>query len=847
MAPTADDRTPLHALPADGALAALGAQRQGLSGESAGARRAEAGPNLLPEDPPPSVLALAGRQLRDAMVLLLIGAAALSVALGEFLDAGVILVIVLLNTALGAIQEGRAEAAARGLESLLSPTATVARPGASPAPIDAAELVPGDVVLVRAGDRVPADGRLLDAQRLAIDEAPMTGESVPAEKRAEPPVSPDAPLADRLTMAYCGTTVARGEARLVVSGTGTRTELARIAGAASGAPPATPLQTRLDRLAAVILRGALVICVVLAALSWAHGESLGESVLVGASLAVAAVPEGLPAVVTITLAIGMSRLARRGAIVRRLRAVETLGSASVICTDKTGTLTTGRMAVERMSCVDTERQDGERDLLATALLASSELEDPGEAAIAAAGAAAGVDREAVINGAEVVGGRPFDADRKRMSVVLEDAAGARTAYVKGAPDVLAGRLAEPADGGRLLAESRRWADEGVRVMLVARRRDLQDADEAEEGLEAVGLIGLVDPVREGVGESVALAAAAGVRTIMITGDHPGTARAVARRCGIGARGRNPNVVTGTQLDELSQAELRERIGGVDVFARVVPEHKSRIVDALQRRADVVAMTGDGVNDAPALHAADVGVAIGPGGSDAAKAAADIVLTNNDFSTIVAAIEGGRRIYDNILHFIAFLLAANAGEVLLFALAVLPGLGAPLTIVQILLVNLLTDGLPAVALGVDPGDRGAMARPPRPRGQSLLRPLRGQLIVGGAATGAAAFTAFLIGYAQDAGAGRSMAFTAIVFAQLAYVYTVRGPGPLWSSRRNHALDAAVGLSALVAVAALSVPGLQHAFALSGLDLGMLAIASALALVPTAASETYKWARRRSERC
>jgi Ca2+-transporting ATPase len=352
-------------------------------------------------------------------------------------------------------------------------------------------------------------------------------------------------------------------------------------------------------------------------------------------------------------------------------------------------------------------------------------------------------------------------------------------------------------------------------------------------LDPLGLIGIADPVRDGVPASVAGAEAAGIRTIMITGDHPGTAAAVARHCGIGVRD-DPSVITGSELDGLSQDELRKRIGAIDVFARTVPEHKSRIVDALQHQGEVVAMTGDGVNDAPALRAADVGVAIGYGGSDAAKAAADIVLTDNDFSTIVAAIEGGRRIYDNVLRFISFLLAANAGEVLVFALAVVPGLGAPLTIVQILLVNLLTDGLPAVALGVDPTDRRAMRRPPRPRSQSLLQPLWARLLVGGLATGTAAFAAFLIGNADTYATGQTMAFATVLLAQLAYVYAVRGDEPFWQAGRNRALDAAVGLSALVAGLVLAVEPLAKAFGVVDLGPAQVASALALALVPLIAA-------------
>jgi Ca2+-transporting ATPase len=773
-------------------------------------------------------------------VVLLIAASAVSLALGEWVDAGVIAAIVILNTALGAVQEGRAEAAARAVRALLSPRATVLRDGATEE-VDAADVVPGDVALLSAGDRVPADGRLLQTSRLEVDESMMTGESLPAAKRDEPPARPGAILSERPTAVFSGTTVTRGRGRALVTATGTGTELARIAAAARRPAPTTPLQQRLDHLARQLLRAAIVICFALAVLSWLHGDSIGASLQVGVSLAVAAVPEGLAAVVTITLALGMRRLAARGAIVRRLRAVETLGSTTVICTDKTGTLTTNQMTVAQLLPLG---ESGEPELLAAAVIASEDAHDPGEAAIALAARDYGLRRTELLRELKIVGGEPFDSERKRMSVVVASGDARPTAYVKGAPEVIVPRLADPGAAGYLEAEAQRWSAEGIRLMMVARRADLSEGADPEQLLEALGLIGLVDPVRSGARESVEIARRAGIRTIMITGDHPQTAVAVARACEIAA-GREPAVVIGAELDRISDAELQERIDGIDVLARVVPEHKSRIVAALQARDDVVAMTGDGVNDTPALAAADIGVAMGRGGSDAAIDAAGVVLTDNSFPTLVAAVEGGRRIYANILRFVNFLLAANAGEVLLFALAVLPGLGAPLTVAQILLVNLLTDGLPAVALGADPADPDAMRRPPRPRGEGLLRPLAGRLAVGGVATGGAAFAAFLIGDAHDHAVGQTMAFTTVVFAQLGYVFAVRGDRAFYRAGVNWALNAAVFASALTAVAALAVPSLQDAFSTTALSAPQLTAALALATPPLVASELQKaWGRRRS---
>jgi P-type Ca2+ transporter type 2C len=834
----------LHAVSGDAAARALGTDpATGLRRREVALRQRRFGPNALPEPEPSSAVALVARQFRDALVLLLVGAAVVSLALGELLDGAVIAAIVVVNAALGAVQEGRAETAARAVRTLLAPSAIAIRDGAA-GEIAATELVPGDVVLLNAGDRVPADGRLLEAARLEIDESAMTGESVPAAKRVEPPVRRDAPLAERTTMALSGTTVTRGSARLLVGATGAQTELARIAEAASGPRTVTPLQHRLDGLARTLLRAAIVICLALAALSFAHGESLGTSLLVGVSLAVAAVPEGLAAVVTITLALGMRGLARRGAIVRRLRAVETLGSATVICTDKTGTLTTNRMAVARLLPADAPAGDGEHRLLAAALIASGDFHDPGEAAIAEAAERQGLRREELLAESRVIGGEPFDSERKRMSVVVEDRANGAISYVKGAPEALVPRLGDRGQAARFKGEAHHWAGDAIRVLLVARRRDLEDGADAEAELEPLGLIGLVDPVRDGARSSVETAREAGIRTIMITGDHPGTALAVARACAIGPDSGQPGIVTGPELDRHSDPQLRGRIPGIDVFARVVPEHKSRIVAALQARSEVVAMTGDGVNDAPALSSADIGVAMGRGGSDAAIEAAEIVLTDNSFSTLIGAVEGGRRIYANILRFINFLLGANAGEVLVFAFAVVPGLGAPLTIAQILLVNLLTDGLPAVALGVDPAEEGAMRKPPRPRAQSLLRPLRARLIVGGLATGTAAFAAFLIGTGDGHATGQTMAFTTVLFAQLGYVYAVRGDGPFFRAGRNRALDVAVAVSGLVGGLALALPPLADAFGVVELSAGQLAATLALATLPFIATELLKWGRRRS---
>jgi Ca2+-transporting ATPase len=636
-------------------------------------------------------------------------------------------------------------------------------------------------------------------------------------------------------MAWSGTTVTRGSGSLVATATGPQTEVGRIAIAASGPRPVTPLQRRLDILARGLLRAALVVCAALAGLSYAYGDSLGDSVLVGVSLAVAAVPEGLAAVITVTLAIGMRRLAERGAIVRRLRSVETLGSTTVICTDKTGTLTSGSMAVtELRPAPDAD----ERRLLEAALTASDETGDPMEAAIRRAADDHGVDR---VSG-RVVGGEPFDSTRKRMSVVVDAGGDRRAAFVKGAPEAVLPLLAEPEQATGLERHASESAGHGTRMLMVAERTVLPPGEDPERELRALGLIGLADPPRESARPSVAAARRAGIRTIIITGDHPDTALAVARDCGI-VKGDSAPVATGPELDRMTDEQLRDCVAGVQVFARVVPEHKVRLVEALQAQGEIVAMTGDGVNDAPALTAADIGVAMGRDGSDAAIDAADLVLTDDEYSTIVAAVAGGRTIYRNILHFLQFLLAANAGEVLVFALAIAPGFGPPLTILQILLMNLLTDGLPALALGVDPGDEEPMSRPPRPPSEGPLAPIWRQVVVGGVATGGAAFAAYLVGRGAGDDVAQTMAFTTLVFAQLAYVYAVRGPQLFLRVARNRALDAAVALSALVAALVLAVPALQDVFGTVALEGWRLALCLALALLPLTIAELVKLVSRR----
>jgi Ca2+-transporting ATPase len=816
-------------------------QRSGLTEPEAARRLEVAGPNRIATEPAPSRVALVARQFGNSMVLLLVGAAAISLSIGELLDAAVILAIVVANAIFGAVQEGRADQAAAAVRALLAPTAHVLRDGRV-RERPAAVVVPGDVVALRAGDRIAADGRVINGTLLQVDESALTGESLARGKRPDPPDPADAPVAEHRTTVLAGTTVTRGTGGFVVTATGARTEMGRIAGAADRRHARTPLQVRLDRLTRLLIPMAGGIIATLALLSYLQGDTLAHSVLVGVSLAVAALPEGLPAVVTITLALSMRQMAERGAIVRRLAAVETLGSTTVICSDKTGTLTENRLTVQRLWAAPGFEQ---ADLLEAAVIASSapEQADPLELAILAAARRQGMTREDALAGRAVLGTRPFDSERKRMSVVIAEPNGTRSARIKGAPDVLISLLATPAGAVGIERIAGGWAEQGLRVLLVARRAELEGGEDPERRLEPIGLVGMADTPRPTVRASVAEARGAGVRTIMITGDHPRTAASVAAATGV-ARGDGPvEVVTGRELDSLSADALRDTVRWTDVFARVVPEHKVRIVEALKRDGEIAAMTGDGVNDVPALKAAHIGVAMGRRGTDAASEAADMVLTDDDYSTIVRAIRQGRAIHDNIVHFAHFLFAGNAGEVLAFALAVLLGLGAPLTVLQILLVNLLLDGLPAAALGVDPPGRGVMGRPPRPPSEGLLDRVRVRLLVGGAAIGAAIFASFLIGDQTSHVAGQTMAFTTLVFGRLLFVFTVRGDGPFWQAGRNLRLFGAVALSAAVALVVLAVPVIGDPFGTTALSPVQWFAALALAAVAFLVPELWKAGARR----
>jgi P-type Ca2+ transporter type 2C len=817
-----------HALVAAEVAAELDADLEhGLSDAGAESRLRRFGPNRLPRPARPAYAAIALRQFADPLVGLLIGAVLVSFLIGERFEAIAIAAIVFLNALLGFVQEARAEGAVLALRNVLEEHASVVREGRERV-IAVERLVPGDLVVLREGERVPADARLIAAAGLAVDESTLTGESLPVDKAIDA-VDEEIPLAERASMAYAGSSVTRGRGLGIVTATGPETELGEIAGLTERAKsPLTPLQRRVGALTRLMVGFGVVVTVGLGGAMFARGSSLEESFLVGVSVAVAAVPEGLAATVTIALALGAREMAARGAIVRRLTAVETLGSATVIASDKTGTLTENRL---RLAEAWPAPGRTEAELLAAGTLASTArlvegegvvrpVGDPVDGALVLAAHEHGLTNSLLPENWLLVRELPFDPDRKRMALVYADGERAHL-YVKGAPEVLLEHSrTEPDEAATIEAVAEEWASRGLKVLAVA-ERELPEASLDEESLErrlaVVGLVALQDPLRETAEPAVREARAAGLRVEMMTGDHPLTAAAIGGELGL------PQDA---------------------VHARVTPAEKLRLVESLQAEREVVAVTGDGVNDAPALRTADVGVAMGRSGTEAARESADLVLTDDDFATIVAAIREGRAIADNIRKFVAFLLSANLGEVALFAVAIPAGLGVPMTVAQVLLVNVLTDGLPAVALARDPAAADTMRRPPE-RGDRLFPARAWALLAGiGVLVGLAALTAFLVGRIDDGDAGRTMAFATVAFAELALVFSLRSPvHAAWEAPRNPYLVGSVILSALIVLGAVYLPVLNDPLGTVALDVSQLAVVCGLAVVPFVCVELGKALQRR----
>ncbi|HNJ84073.1 MAG TPA: cation-translocating P-type ATPase [Piscinibacter sp.] len=831
----------------------------GLAEAEAALRAVQHGPNEIAAGERRTPAALLLDQFKDFMILVLLGAAVVSGLIGDLVDTLAIVVIVLLNALIGFVQAWRADRALAALQQLAAARATVLR-GGQRVTIPASRLVPGDIVLLEAGNQVPADLRLMTIAQLRIDESALTGESVAVDKHVRSLSEAGAALGDRLNMAFKGTTAAHGRGTGLVVATGMATELGKVAGLLDRSGELqTPLQQRLaafgKRLALVVL----AICALIFAIGVLRGEPPVLMVLTAVSLAVAAIPESLPAVVTVLLALGARRMVAQNALVRRLPSVETLGSVSTICTDKTGTLTLNRMHAEQLLAEGSARAE---TLRAAALCNDAQRGadgawqgDPTETALAELAAAHDVDAAALAQ--PRIAELPFDAERKRMSTLHRSAAGF-VLYTKGAPESLlprctthwSGACASALDHDATMRQAERLAAQGLRVLAFA-RRELADADlsagaeTVERGLAFIGLVALIDPPRPEAEAAVRDCLAAGITPVMITGDHPATARAIARRLGIVTDADAP-VLTGTMLAAMDEAALRARCAEVRVYARVDPAQKIRIVEALQSLGRFVAMTGDGVNDAPALKRADIGVAMGRGGTDVAREAASLVLLDDNFATIVAAVREGRRIYDNIRKFVRYAMTGNSGEIWTLFLAPMLGLPIPLLPIHILWVNLVTDGLPGLALAAEPVERGVMQRAPRPPGESLFADGLWQhvlfigLLIGGLCLGVQAW-ALATGHAH----WQTMVFTVLTFAQMAHVMAIRSERePLWRQglASNLPLLGAVLLTFALQLATIYVPWLQPIFKTEALDADELAICfGAAGLVYLAAEAEKRWRR------
>ncbi|MBI5930873.1 MAG: cation-translocating P-type ATPase [Chloroflexi bacterium] len=905
--------TAWHTMPPHEVLSQLQTDPEnGLAKSEVTQRLAQYGPNELVEAERPGFWRQLLNQFNNFVIYILLFAAVVSFVLGDEIEAIAIMAIVILNATLGVVQEGRAEQALSALKKLAAPNAKVIREGHTES-ISASELVPGDMVLLEAGDYIPADLRLVTTINLSIEEASLTGESVPVSKKAEQMASESDVIGDRLNMAYMGTIATYGRGKGVVTGTGMKTEIGKIADALqSTEEEETPLQRRLDELGKTLSISALIICglvfIVGAIQDLRKGlelvDSLQESFIIAISLAIAAVPEGLPAVVTINLAIGMREMIRRNALIRRLPAVETLGSATAICSDKTGTLTQNQMTAAKLYVAgyyldvtgegyavhgdfrlekDIQKPDERVEimqLLLGGLLASdARLEkdinsptgyrmigDPTEGALVVAAAKAGVWRTDAENTNPRVAEIPFDADRKRMSTIHKMPDGQFLAFVKGAPDILIAQCNSIFENGQavvitperrqnILNVNAQLAAAAFRVLAVAQKRlgptipTEITPDTIETDMELIGLVALLDPARPEVGAAIARARNAGIRTVMVTGDYADTARAIAKEIGLLRPGGE--VISGAELEKMSDAELDRKVDTADAFARVSPAHKVRIVEAFRRRNHIVAMTGDGVNDAPALKRASIGVAMGITGTDVSKESADMILTDDNYASIVSAVEQGRVIYANIRKFVYFLLSCNLAEICVIFLGTLAGWPTPLTAIQLLWLNLITDGAPALALGVEKGDPDIMDRPPRSPDEPIVNK---DMVIGMIIQTIVMTTVTLLAFAIGRGdihlsfitgtgdaLARTMAFVTLSAAQLARAYSSRSElfsifkiGPLSNKYMQYAvLSSAVGL-----LLVLYIPFLRDIFDTTLLKGSHWVVLIPLLLFPTVIAELTK---------
>ncbi len=862
----------------------------GLDTGEAQRRVDQFGPNELVEHGGPTPWLIFVGQFTDVMVIVLIVAAAIAAAIGDIKDAVVILVIVVLNAALGFVQEYRAERAIQALKQLAVPSVRVRRDDGEVKDVPAGEIVPGDIVLLEAGSAVPADGRLVEATSLQVAEAALTGESYPTEKTTKTLTVDELNIGDRHNMVYMGTAVTHGKGAAVVVGTGMSTELGHIAELLQTIDRSTtPLQKRMAQLGKGLAIAAVGIVAVVFVLGLLRGEDLRDMFLTAIALAVAAVPEGLPAVVTIALSLGAQRMLKRRVLIRKLPAVETLGSVTVICSDKTGTITQNRMVATEIAAdegvvelVDVHLEaDGPATATRLALLGAllcndtvldhsgedKHIGDPTEIALAVAAVHGGLDADSIGHAWPRVAEAPFTSERKRMTTVHEVPRGYQAsigsrwvAMTKGAPDGLVdlattmwsgGAAVELTDGLRssALETNSNLANAGRRVLGVALRPlESLPGDEDVEALECdltlLGMITMVDPPRPEVPAAVRACRRAGIRPVMITGDHPLTARRIAADVGIDTKGR---VVTGAELARVDDAELAVMVADVSVYARVSPEHKLRIVGALQDQGEVVAMTGDGVNDAPALRKADIGVAMGITGTDVSKEAGGMVLLDDNFATIVKAVQEGRTIYDNIRKFIKYTMTSNSGEIYTMLLAPFLGLPLPLTAIQILWVNLVTDGLPGLALSFEPSEANVMDREPYAPDENIFgRGMGKHILWVGLLMGGVSILAGLVYYEADNVAWQTMLFTVLTMSQMGHAMAVRSDSESLFSlgfRTNKPLLGAVLLTLALQLLVVYWGPLQTVFGTEALSTLELGIALGAATIVFWAVEVEKFFRRR----
>lgn len=845
-------------------------QSDGLTEKQANERLGQYGENRLKEKKKKTNFQRFLDQFKDVMILILLAAAAISFVLAvmsgeasEFFEPVLILLIVVVNAIMGVMQESKAEKALDALKSLSAPHARVIRGGKEQV-IDAVQLVPGDVMLLEAGDFVPADGRLLESSAMKIEESALTGESVPAEKDAEAAVPEDASLGDRVNMVYSGCSVTYGRGRAIVTGTGMNTEMGKIANLLdSEEETQTPLQKKLADLGKYLGILALAACAVIFVVGLMDGMPVMEIFMTSVSLAVSAIPEGLPAIVTIVLSIGVQRMVKKNAIIRRLPAVETLGSASVICSDKTGTLTQNRMTLVKAYLdgdegpVDVTGQDSQpvRELLKYGALCcdgsvifkengeEQHIGDPTETAIVLAAHKNGMPKEELNQTYPRLSDLPFDSDRKRMTTIHR-IDGKIVAIVKGAFDSIR-PLCVAGDLEKASQINDAMSSQALRVLTVAYKELIEvpaqpAIDEIESGLIFFGLVGMIDPPRPEARDAVAVCRKAGIRPVMITGDHVVTASAIAKDLGILTEG--DRAITGQQLQQMNDSELDEQVRHIAVYARVSPEDKIRIVKAWQRQGETVSMTGDGVNDAPALKAADIGCAMGITGTDVAKGAADMTLTDDNFATIVDAVREGRGIYDNIKKVVGFLLGTNIGEVLTVFCAMMLWRKAPLVSMQLLWINLVTDSLPAVALGMEAVEPDIMEREPKPKNEGIFAHGMGvRVVLQGCMFGLLSLIAFWLGWqgTGEVAGGQTMAFMVLSLSQIVQAYNMRSHRSLFKIGvfTNKKLNGAAALSIFLVAIVLFTP-LSVAFELIKLPAVMYLEGLGLCLVPVVVMELSK---------